>query len=58
METHVIFVVMQGQVDVTVNEQVHSLSENQSLASGPAVFSMKSRKGAKLMGVQIKKTKG
>ena len=56
METHVVFVVMQGQVDITVNGVVHQLSQKQSLASEPAVFSMHSKKGAKLMGIQIKKT--
>ena len=56
METHVVFVNMQGQVDITVNGQVHRLSEKQSLASEPAVFSMKTIKGAKLMGIQITKT--
>lgn len=56
METHVVFVVMQGQVDITVNGQIHSLNEKQSLTSEPAVFSMFSQKGAKLMGIQIKKS--
>lgn len=54
METHVVFVVMSGQVEITVNGQVHSLGEKQSLASEPAVFSMKTNEGAKLMGIQIK----
>ena len=55
METNVVFVVMQGQVDITVNGQIHNLNEKQSLISEPAVFSMFSPKGAKLMGIQIKK---
>lgn len=56
METYVVFVVMHGRVDITINGQVHSLKEKQSLASEPAVFSMKTTEGAKLMGIQIKKT--
>jgi len=56
MESHVVFIVMQGQVDITVNRKVNSLSEKQSLASEPAEFSIKTDKGAKLMGIQIKKT--
>lgn len=56
METHIVFVVMQGQVDITVNGKVNSLNEKQSLASEPTEFSMKADKGAKLMGIQIKKT--
>lgn len=57
METYVVFVVMQGQVDITVNGVVHNLSEKQSLASEPGLFSMHSQKGAKLMGIQISKKK-
>lgn len=57
METHVVFVVMQGQVEITVNGVVHHLSEKQSLASEPGLFSMHSQKGVKLMGIQISKKK-
>lgn len=56
METYVIFIVMHGQVEITVNGQARNLSEKQSLVSEPAVFSMQSDKGAKLMGIQIEKT--
>lgn len=58
METYVVFVVLQGKVDIKVNGQIQALCEKQSLVSEPAVFSMKSEKGAKLMGIQIKKTDG
>jgi len=46
MATHVVFVVMNGQVDITVNGKEHCLSEKQSLASEPATFSMKTSDGA------------
>ncbi len=55
MATHVVFVVMHGQVDITVNGKEYSLFEKQSMASDPAVFSMKTREGTKLMGIQIQK---
>lgn len=58
MATHVILVVLQGHVDVTIYGVVHHLSEKQSLVSEPALFSMHSQKGAKLMGIQIKKQRG
>jgi len=55
METHVVFVIMQGQVDINVNGKKYNLSEKQSIASEPGIFSMSTRNGAKLMGIQIKK---
>lgn len=56
MGTHVVFVVMCGQVEITVNGKEYKLSEKQSLTSEPATFSMKTSKGAKLMGIQIQKS--
>ncbi|HDR88202.1 MAG TPA: hypothetical protein ENN63_01055 [Bacteroidetes bacterium] len=55
MVTYVVFTVMQGEVIIMADGVPHHLSEKQSLVSEPAVFSMKSSKGAKLMGIQIKK---
>ena len=55
MESHVVFVVMHGQVDINVNGEKFSLTEKQSMVSEPGTFSMKSRDGAKLMGIQIQK---
>ncbi|VAX18438.1 hypothetical protein MNBD_IGNAVI01-2640 [hydrothermal vent metagenome] len=53
MITHVVFVVMQGQVDITVNGKEYKLSEKQSLVSEPGIFSMRTLQGTKLMGIQI-----
>ncbi len=55
MESHVVFVVMYGQVDINVNGEKFSLTEKQSMASEPGTFSMSTINGAKLMGIQIKK---
>ena len=55
MESHVVFVVMHGQVDINVNGEKFSLTEKQSMASEPGTFSMSTINGAKLMGIQIKK---
>ena len=55
MQSHVVFVVIKGQVSVKVNGEEFSLSENQSMVSVPATFSMNTIKGAKLMGIQIQK---
>jgi len=55
MATHVVFYVIEGNVDIIVNGEEYILSEKQSLASEPAAFSMKANNGAKLMGIQILK---
>jgi len=55
MESHVVFVVMHGQVDITVNGEKFSLTEKQSMTSEPGTFSMSTINGAKLMGIQIRK---
>lgn len=57
MESHVVFVVMHGRVEINVNGEKFSLMEKQSLASEPGTFSMSTINGAKLMGIQIKKHK-
>ncbi len=57
MTSHVVFYVIEGNVEITVNGKVSYLSENQSLVSEPAIFSMKTQYGAKLMGIQIQKGK-
>ncbi|MBI9066584.1 MAG: hypothetical protein JEZ09_04785 [Salinivirgaceae bacterium] len=57
MESHVVFVVMHGQVDININGEKFSLIEKQSIASEPGLFSMKTLQGEKLMGIQIQKHK-
>ena len=53
MASHVIFYVVEGKVEVTVNEERSSIVEGQCLVSEPATISMRSVTGAKLMGIQI-----
>lgn len=57
MESYVVFIVMNGQVDINVNGEKFSLTEKQSMASEPGTFSMRTINGAKLMGIQIQKSK-
>lgn len=57
MVTYVVFTVMQGEVIIMGDGVPHHLSKKQSLVSEPALFSMKSSIGAKLMGIQKKKGK-
>ena len=56
MASHVVFVVMHGQVDINVNGKKFSLTEKQSIVSEPGAFSMSTINGTKLMGIQINKT--
>ena len=53
MSMIVIFHVLQGNVDITVNGEAIPLIEGQGIVSDPATISMKSSTGARLLGVQI-----
>lgn len=54
MDTFVMFYVVKGQVVLRKNNESSILKENQVLITEPALLSMESKSGAKLMGVQIK----
>ena len=53
MASHVIFYVMDGEADVTVNLESMVLKEKQCLVTEPATLSMKTKGGARLLGIQI-----
>jgi mannose-6-phosphate isomerase-like protein (cupin superfamily) len=55
MASHVIFYVLDGDVEVTVNSKPFTLKKNQCLISEPSTFSMQTDNGAKIMGIQITK---
>jgi mannose-6-phosphate isomerase-like protein (cupin superfamily) len=54
MESYVIFVVIAGDVTIHKNDESEHLKVNQMLVSEPAVFSMETETGARLLGLQIK----
>ncbi|PKM87188.1 MAG: hypothetical protein CVU85_06390 [Firmicutes bacterium HGW-Firmicutes-10] len=54
MDTHVMFYVVEGEVILHKNNEASVLKENQLFISEPALLSMESVTGARLMGVQIK----
>jgi len=54
MDTHVMFYVIKGEVILHKNNETSVLKENQLFISEPAILSMESVTGARLMGVQIK----
>lgn len=56
MKSHVIFHVVSGAVEVSVNGKIANLEKGQCLITEPATLSMKTKNGVKLMGIQIEKT--
>jgi len=56
MAEHVIFYVLNGEAKLSVNSEVVVLKEKQCLITGPAKISMRTERGAKLMGIQIAKS--
>lgn len=54
METYVMFYVVKGEVLLRKNDETSVLKENQVFITEPAILSMESKEGARLMGVQIK----
>ncbi len=53
MKTYVIFHVINGSVEITVNNETHSLSEGFCLTTEPATISIRSANGSRLLGIQI-----
>ena len=53
MSDHVLFYVLAGEAEVTVNAQTSTLGEHQCLITPPATFSMRTEKGSRLLGIQI-----
>lgn len=57
MDTYVMFYVVKGEVLLKKNQESAVLKENQVFISEPALISMESADGARLLGVQIKAAK-
>ncbi|MGM0568507.1 MAG: hypothetical protein ACQESB_04745 [Elusimicrobiota bacterium] len=54
MESYVIFYVADGSVDIVVNGRTSTVFSGQVLVTGPAVLSMNTANGVKIMGIQVK----
>lgn len=54
MESYVMFYVIKGEVLLQKNSESSILKENQVFITEPALISMETTSGARLMGVQIK----
>ncbi len=55
MASYVIFLVLQGRATVTVNSEESVMDAGKCLISEPATLSLKTKNGAKVMGIQINK---
>ena len=55
MSSYVIFYVITGTVQVTVNSEKQNLKAGQCLITEPATLSMRTEDGVKIMGIQIEK---
>ena len=53
MGSYVIFYVIEGTVDVTVNQEKATIKEGECLISEPENLSMRTTNGVKIMGIKI-----
>ena len=53
MSSYVIFNIIDGSVEVRVNQENAAIKEGQCLITAPATISMKTEEGVKIMGIQI-----
>lgn len=53
MSSYVIFYVIEGSADITVNHEEAGVDEGKCLVTEPATVSMKSASGARIIGIQI-----
>lgn len=55
MDSYILFYVINGKVEVTVDDEKENLDEQKCLITKPATLSMKSEEGAKILGLQLAK---
>ncbi|MFW6119368.1 MAG: hypothetical protein ACOC80_00475 [Petrotogales bacterium] len=58
MKSFVIFYVLGGTVEITKNHESAKLNEGQLLITEPAIISMKTKTGARLLGIQLSEITG
>jgi len=55
MASYVIFIVLEGEVEIKVNTDKANLVKNQCLIAEPSIISMQSKNGVKIIGIQVVK---
>ena len=53
MESNVIFYFIKGEAEVTINNETKLLNEGECLISAPGTFSIKTKNGVRILGIQI-----
>lgn len=53
MSAHVLFYVVDGETEVTVNSEKAVIATGQCLISEPATLSMRTKAGARILGIQV-----
>jgi quercetin dioxygenase-like cupin family protein len=53
MKSHVVFVCIEGEAEVSVGIDNVSISRGQGLVTEPATISMQTKAGARILGIQI-----
>jgi len=56
MTSYVIFYVIEGAAEVSVNQEKANIKEGQCLITNPATLSMRTDDGVKIMGIQVVKS--
>lgn len=57
MESDVIFYVISGKIGITINGEYDELEKDHCVISEPGSYQMEAKAPAKIMGIQIQKTK-
>ncbi|MBC8387640.1 MAG: hypothetical protein H8E13_06275 [Actinobacteria bacterium] len=55
MDSYVVFYVIKGEAVITVNTSTSTIDAGKCVITSPAIISLKSDSGARLLGIQIKK---
>ncbi|MCU0851059.1 MAG: hypothetical protein MUC80_07320 [Candidatus Thermoplasmatota archaeon] len=58
MDSSVMFYILKGEAAIEVNQEKMILSEGQCLITEPAIVSMKTENGVKILGIQITQYRG
>jgi quercetin dioxygenase-like cupin family protein len=53
MESNVIFYMIKGEAEITVNGESKSVKEGECLISAPGTFSMHAKSAVRMLGIQI-----
>lgn len=53
MESYVVFNVIEGNAEITIDKKMKQVSEGDCIVSEPGTFSMQSKNGVRILGIQV-----